>query len=426
MRESVMTKPRQQRSLISAIGLQATNVALVLATLLLSLVVCPAAQAQLKVLYSFKGGADGNTPVGRLLRSNQTSLVRLVGTTSTGGTDGQGTIFELERNQGKWEYKILHSFDHTKAEGAAPVGSLVQDPAGNLYGTTSAGGDANCSCGTVFKLDTHNVLTVLYRFTGKPDGAYPYAGLARDRKGNLFGTTQHGGLPCKFNPGDCGVVFKIDPSGKKTILHYFTGGWDGGVPGYSALTVDHVGVLYGTTSLGGQVDFAGIGSVFELHQSGRMKVLYSFNTGLDGSQPLGGVLLFGNNLYGTTSQGGTGGGWGTVFDVDILNGTENVLYSFTDHLDGGFPQSDLVAASNGQLFWGTTYNGGDFSDCPGAGCGTIFSVPDGGGEKVLWKFTNNDGAYPWSGPIRIGKALYGTASNGGDFGVGVVYELPLK
>jgi uncharacterized repeat protein (TIGR03803 family) len=423
-----MADPGQPRRSISAVGLRATNIALTLVVLLLPvLVVSPSAQAQLRVLYSFKGGADGNTPVGRLLRDNQSpDFIDLFGTTSTGGTDGQGTVFELLQFQHKWRYRVLHSFDHTKGEGAAPVGSLVQDPAGDLYGTTSAGGDASCNCGTVFKLDTKNVLTVLYRFTGKPDGAYPYAGLVRDKQGNLFGTTQHGGLPCKFNPGDCGVVFKIDASGKETILHYFTGGWDGGVPGYGALVIGRLGVLYGTTSLGGEVDYAGIGSVFELHRNGRMKVLYSFTTGLDGSQPLGGVLLLGNKLYGTTSQGGTGGGWGTMFKLDALTGTETVLYSFTDHLDGGYPQSDLVADFAGQLFWGTTYYGGDFSDCPGAGCGTIFSVPVGGGEKVLWKFTNNDGAYPWSGPIKIGEALYGTASNGGHFGGGVVYQLHLK
>jgi uncharacterized repeat protein (TIGR03803 family) len=420
-----MTNPGQQLSWISPVGLQATNIALVLAVLLSALVMCPSAQAQFKVLYSFKGAPDGDTPLGRLLTFSKPDYTFLVGTTSTGGTDGQGAIFRLYFFDGVWTYTVLHSFDHTKSEGSSPVGSLVRDSAGNLYGTTSAGGDANCSCGTVFKLDTHDVLTVLHRFTGKPDGAYPYAGLVLDKKGNLYGTTQHGGLPCKFNFGqECGVVFKVDASGKETVLHHFTGGWDGGVPGYGALVRDDVGVLYGSTSLGGQLDFAGVGAVFELHRNGTLKVLYSF-TGGDGSQPLGGVLLLGNTLYGSTSQGGSGG-WGTVFDLDTLTGKETVLYNFTDHADGGYPQSDLVADDTGQQFWGSTYGGGIFTDCPGSGCGTVFSVPVSGGKKVLHKFSNSDGAFPWSGPIRIIKTLYGTASRGGDFGVGVVYKIHVK
>jgi len=414
-----MTNHKQQRSWISAAALQATNIAL--AVFLAVLVVSPSAQAQFKVLYSFKGAPDGDTPVGPLLSYNEADFV---GTTSTGGTDGQGTIFRL-RHGFEWTYTVLHSFDHAKSEGSSPVGSLVRDSAGNLYGTTSAGGDPNCSCGTVFKLHTNGVLTVLHRFTGKPDGAYPYAGLVLDRKGNLYGTTQHGGLPCKFNFGqECGVVFKVDASGKETLLHYFAGGWDGGVPGYGALIMDRRGVLYGTTSLGGQLDFAGVGAVFELHRNGTLKVLHSF-TGPDGSQPFGGVFLLGTTLYGTTSQGGTGGG-GTVFDLDTLTGKETVLYNFTDHADGGYPQSDLVPDDTGQQFWGTTYGGGIFTDCPGSGCGTVFSVPVGGGEKVLHKFSNSDGAFPWSGPIRIRETLYGTASRGGDFGVGVVYEIHTK
>jgi uncharacterized repeat protein (TIGR03803 family) len=354
-----------------------------------------------------------------LLKDNQhLHLPYLIGTTSSGGTDSQGTVFELVESAGKWTKTVLHSFDHSKAEGASPVGTLVQDSAGNLYGTTIYGGSGY---GTVFKLDTKGNFTVLYRFTGPPDGAYPYAGLVLDAKGNLYGTTQGGGRACKFNQGNCGVIFKVNPSGVETVLHTFTGGQDGGVPGNGALVRDQVGDLYGTTQFGGRKDTTGSGTVFELHRTGKLNVLYGF-TGLDGAYPLGGVVLQpGNKLYGTTTQGGSGG-WGTVFELDRLTGQETVLYNFTNGADGGYPQADLIASHSGILFWGTTYYGGDLTDCPPYGCGTVFSFLIGAGENVLHKFTNLDGALPWAGLVRLGHTIYGTASSGSDFGVGVVFE----
>ncbi len=143
-------------------------------------------------------------------------------------------------------------------DGAFPSGGLVRDKAGNLYGTTPVGG-ASC-CGTVFKLDTTGKETVLYSFTG-PDGELPIAGLVRDKAGNLYGTTASGGA------SGFGTVFKLDTSGTETVLYSFTGSTDGLEP-FGGLVRDKAGNLYGTT--------IGPGTVFKLDTTGTETVLHSF------------------------------------------------------------------------------------------------------------------------------------------------------
>jgi uncharacterized repeat protein (TIGR03803 family) len=143
---------------------------------------------------------------------------------------------------------VLYSFTGSPADGQNPYAGLIADPAGNLYGTTFAGGSGACSngCGTLFKLDPASLTeTVLYSFTGSPaDGSSPYAGLVRDSGGNLYGTTAYGGA------SESGVVFKLDTAGTESVLYSFTGGVDGGVP-RAPLIMDTAGNLYGTTYYGG-------------------------------------------------------------------------------------------------------------------------------------------------------------------------------
>jgi uncharacterized repeat protein (TIGR03803 family) len=179
----------------------------------------------------------------------------LYGTTLQGsplnciGTGGCGVVFKLDTTGTE---TVLHTF--VGPDGTYPIGDLVRDKAGNLYGTTYAGG--TYGEGTVFKLDTTGTETVLYSFTGLADGAVPRAGLVRDKAGNLYGTTVEGGnLSCS-----CGVVFKLDPAGGETLLHTFTGGADGGIL-YGGLVRDKAGNLYGTTANGGA---SGAGTVFKL------------------------------------------------------------------------------------------------------------------------------------------------------------------
>src|SRR5271157_4934433 len=112
-------------------------------------------------------------------------------------------------------YSVLYTFTGSP-DGAQPAASLLQDAQGNLYGTTSGGGDPACTngCGTVFKLDTTGKETLLYTFTGSPDGATPRSGLVRDAQGNLYGTTSWGGEIGPACTNGCGTVFKVDPTGK--------------------------------------------------------------------------------------------------------------------------------------------------------------------------------------------------------------------
>jgi uncharacterized repeat protein (TIGR03803 family) len=173
------------------------------------------------------------------------------GAGGSGGCElGCGTVFEVSPNVGGgWTEKVLLSFGSNN-DGARPQAGLVMDAAGNLYGTTTLGGSG--SSGTVFELDTNNNETVLYNFTGGADGAYPTAGLTQDAAGNLYGTTQSGGIgTCMFGniPG-CGVVFKLDTNNNETVLHSFTGGSDGGMP-KGGLIEDAQSNFYGTTYEGG-------------------------------------------------------------------------------------------------------------------------------------------------------------------------------
>jgi len=199
------------------------------------------------VLYSFSGGADGQAPESTLLLDGAGNLY---GTTVLGGSLGGGTVFKID-SAGK--ESVLYSFSGG-TDGARPSnGAMVADAEGNLYGTTSEGGSAGCLCGVVFKLDTDGNLHVLHTFTGG-DGKYP-TGVILDSAGNLYGTTGAGG-----KPANSGTVFELDPTGKETVLYSFTDGADGAFP-EAGLLRDTNGNLYGTTFSGGTYN---LGTVFKI------------------------------------------------------------------------------------------------------------------------------------------------------------------
>jgi uncharacterized repeat protein (TIGR03803 family) len=281
-----------------------------------------------------------------------------------------------------------------------------------------------------------------------PDGGFPTGGLIRDAAGNLYGTTQLGGntsSSCQF-PGGCGVVFKLDPSGKETVLYTFTGGADGSLAD-AGLVRDSAGNLYGTTQFGGNTSaancvFYGCGVVFKVDPSGNETVLYTFTGGADGLSPYAGLVRdSAGNLYGTTGYGGTTSsscvvngslGCGVAFKVDP-SGNETVLHAFTGGADGGFPLAGLVRAAvpgNGSdlgastEFFGQTGFGGPNG---GNGAGVVFKLDAAGNETVLHSFTGGtDGANPVYGYLLQSKgSLYGTASGGGAQGAGVVFQLQL-
>jgi uncharacterized repeat protein (TIGR03803 family) len=289
-------------------------------------------------------------------------------TTSQFGSYGYGTLFELKPgSNGVWTLSVLHDFSGGW-DGAFPVAGVTLGSSGDIYSTTQSGGMHYF--GTAFSLrgevDGWQEI-VLHAFASGDDGQYSYGALTQDADGNLYGTTFYGGS------NHAGVVFKLTRNRTtarwtETVLHSFTGtsggsGLDGANP-VAGVILDDAGNLYGTTAYGGP---AGFGTVFKLAPqsdgSWNESIIHSFS-GRDGAEPYGSLMFDSQgNLYGTTAYGGTSGGaWGTVFKLTSSSGqwVETVLYSFSGTLDGGLPACGLVSDSAGNLY-GTAILGGQYS-----------------------------------------------------------------
>ncbi len=333
-----------------------------------------------------------------------------------------------------WNEKVLHSFNNNGTDGYEPYffGSLIFDAAGNLYGTTYAGGIYGY--GTAFELSPAGgswTETVLYNFgNGMGDGRNPRAGLIFDATGNLYGTSTTGGT------SGYGTVFELTPTGgggwTERVLYSF-GNTPDGAYANAVLIFDGAGNLYGTTELGGAN--GPYGTVFELTPTAgggwTEKVLHSFANGTDGARPLASVIFdAAGNLYGTTTEGGTNRD-GTVFELTPTAGggwTETLLHSFNNNgTDGFLPNAGLIFDATGNLY-GTTYYGGAGGGCQPNGCGTVFELtPTAGGgwtEQVLFSFNSTDGAIPVVGLIFDATGnLYGATTEGGTLNAGTVFEL---
>jgi uncharacterized repeat protein (TIGR03803 family) len=301
------------------------------------------------VLYSFKGGSDGNEPEGTLLH---------VGDALYGSTFNGSTVFKVTKS-GK--EKIIYK---------SPLGEDINDPVaglinvgGTFYGTSQSGGTYDN--GTVFSVTPSGTEKVIYSFQGGADGANPFGDLIK--VGNdFYGTTVLGGASNR------GTVFKVTASGQETVLYSFKGGTDGANP-YAGL-VEVGGTFYGTTTAGG--DATGDGTIFSVTEKGVEQVIHVFQghhqnpATYDGATPYAGLINVGGILYGTTYGGGgaeTGGcGCGTVFSVTTA-GVETVLYDFggNNNGDGEFPYASLINV--GGTLYGTTSVGGDYR-------GTVFSI----------------------------------------------------
>src|SRR5271167_2273777 len=381
-----------------------------------------------QVLHSFNGG-DGYWPFAGLIFD---AAGNLYGTTYVGGAYGEGTVFELTPAAGGgWTERVLYSFCSQRSctDGETPGAGLIFDAAGNLYGTTSGGGTGTYF-GTVFELTPTAgggwMEQVLHSFNGG-DGYWPFAGLIFDAAGNLYGTTYVGGAYGE------GTVFELTPAAgggwTERVLYSFCSQrscTDGETPG-AGLIFDAAGNLYGTTSGGGTGTY--FGTVFELTPTaggGWMEqVLHSFNGG-DGYWPFAGLIFdAAGNLYGTTYVGGAYGE-GTVFELTPAAGggwTEQVLYNFKHNgTDGYNPEAGLIFDKNGNLY-STTLAGGTYGE------GTVFELrPTAGGdwtEEVLHSFGNGTDGYQPAGSLMFDAAgnLYGTTYGGGTYGYGTVFEL---
>jgi len=320
-------------------------------------------------------------------------------------------------------YSVLYSFTGA-ADGAYPYGGVIVDAAGNLYGTTFQGGYLKgCGlfqgCGVVFKVDPSGKQTVLHTFKGNSDGRQPYFGnLLRDKSGNLFGTTVYGGM--KGNIG-LGTAFEVATIGRETILHRFAGGPKDGEEPTAGLILDANGDFYGTTVAGGNGPYGGYGTVYRMSKSGKVTVLHSF-TGDDGVEPTGWLTQdAAGNFYGTAITGGSTGA-GTVFKI-TKTGKFTLLYTFKGAPDGYLPEGALALDKAGNVY-GATSEGGDADACPAFGCGVIFKISNKGKESVLHIFIGPDGAAP-SGGVLLDAAgnLYGTTWAGGAHGNGSIFKL---
>ena len=330
----------------------------------------------------------------------------------------------------------LHTFSETTS--FWPQGALLEDSAGNLYGTTRAGG--TYGVGTVFKMAPPAVsggawtLTTLYNFVPYGSGGYvPVSDLIMDSTGAFYGTTYSGGDPAC----SCGVVYKLVPPAKsggawtEHALYAFTGNnSDGRLPATAALTMNSQGVLYGVTVRGGTWDS---GVLYQLAPATggtyTESVLYSFGGLADGSTPNGPLTMDSSGaLYGVTSLGGTFNN-GTVYKfVPASNGllaTESLLFSFkAGSRSGSSPSGSLLFDSTGSLY-GVTNGGGSGNDD-----GVVYELTPAKAawtETILYVFSKNSGSHPVAGLTwnPTNGALYGTTSsqNGKTTGDGSVFKL---
>ncbi len=370
-----------------------------------------------------------NTSAGALYTLNITNGIATF--VANSGVDLWGVAFPATT------FTIIHNFTG-HGDGGNPFAGVTLDQAGNLYGTTQTGGNSNA--GVVYKLafkHTSWVLSPLYTFSGVPDGGEPYAGITRDAHGQLYGTTSSGGQgTCVlFGIQGCGIVFKLAPSSQvqrsviapwvKTLLYSFSGTADGGNPGIGNAVFDLAGNLYDTTRKDGTGD---CGTVYELTPAipppWTPTILYSF-TGQngDGCLPLAGVTVdSAGNLYGTANLNGTFG-YGMAYQlVPSESGwTENILHQFQDSNDGGYPSAGLIPDGAGNLF-GATQTGGS------NGGGTVYELsPSDGGWNftVLYSFSGSVGSGPANNLAMDGAGnLYGTTQgNPGADDYGTVFEL---
>jgi uncharacterized repeat protein (TIGR03803 family) len=377
----------------------------VTAAITFSLALCAQAQT-FTTLATFDGGNGGQPHFGSLVQGTNGNYY---GTTSVGGKNNGGTVFEVTPG-GKMSDIYNFCSEYNCTDGYDPWSGLVLGADGNFYGTTNVGG--SFGTGTVFKMKIGGKQTTLYSFCdGCSDGDYP-VGLVQASNGNFYGTTNNEGA----NNG--GTIFEISPAGEFKLLYSFCSLRDcaDGGSAFSAPMQASNGNLYGTTASGGS---HGDGVVYEITSAGLYKVLYNFCSQAgcaDSEDPAGGLIQGSNgNLYGAVEYGGTDG-YGTVFEITATN-EFIVLHSF-DYTDGAYPVSALVQANDGN-FYGTTDYGG-YAD------GTIYEITPEGVFSSLYNFCNVSGCTGEFPGYALGQAttgdFIGATAEGGERNDGTVFS----
>ena len=351
-------------------------------------------------------GADGN----------------FYGTTSAGGANNLGTVFQLTPGGA---FTSLVSFNGTN--GATPYAALTPVNGGFLYGTTSAGGASNW--GTIFLIPTNGTFTNLFSFTGAKNpwqGATPAAALVPDGAGSFYGTANYGGLTntLYLNAGTplgngYGTIFQLASNGIVTAPVVF-GGTNGAHPS-GGLVLAKDGNFYGTTTWGGNGlsgNFSGYGSVFRLNPDGTFTNIYKFGGFGDGGFVYAGLAQGQDGyLYGATFNGGSAQN-GTLFKIST-NGEFVPLRSF-GYFESATPYAGMMEGSDGNLY-GTTFGNSMYGTY-----GSVFQLTPGGGFTNLFSFNNANGYQP-AGVMVQGpdNNFYGTTSSGGANGLGTIFRLSI-
>lgn len=349
---------------------------------------------QSQVIYSFLGQPDASSPLGSLISD---SAGNLYGVTFNGGTYDTGTVFELSPSNGSWHETVLHSFGNG-TDGSGPTGDLVFDASGNLYGVTRSGGSSTAcgplGCGTVYELSPTQSgwqETVLHSLAGGSEGENSVTGVVFDQAGNLYGTAEYGGdVGSKYCPGGCGTIF--------------------------ALTHNQNTWTY--------------------------SVIHNFEYFPDGDDPDGLVSDGQGNLYGTTFDGGSmncpqltpysgGGGCGVVFKMTQTGGAwqYTALYTFQNSYDGRVP-SGLLVDPSGNLYL-TSEGGFATPQCGNGPCGNFLELSPSGTLTQLWNFWGDGLGLSPGGLVRDQAGnIYGVAGGGisgcdgaQDVACGTVFQL---
>ncbi|MGA9353240.1 MAG: choice-of-anchor tandem repeat GloVer-containing protein [Terriglobales bacterium] len=411
-------------------------------------------------IYNFQ--PETSTPLGPLVADSAGNFYGVAAGPGAETGSNTGIVFELSppaKKGGSWTVTTIFTFNGT-SDGNSPQSGLAIDSKGNLYGTTYDGGSGTCllgnsniGCGLIYELSQSGGSwseTVLYNFQGGKDGRNPnLAPLTFDAEGNLYGVTNLGGgsgCSATLKVG-CGVLFKLTPpaeggaSWTEKVLHRFAKK-TGTYPYGNLLYLN--GNLYGTTS-GGGAD--GYGTAYESTVKGKVTVINNFTGASGGYNPAGLAADASGNLYGFALSGGPAN-YGLVYELTPsgTSWTENVLYNFTGHGDGGTPVGAPILDSSGNIY-GNTQAGGDIFDCTYTeqqdGCGVVFEVANSGGkisESVIHTFTGGttastaDGSFPSAGLIFGGDGtLYGITQTGGsgecvdekgtDLGCGIAFSV---
>jgi len=398
------------------------------ASLLWATSLAVSAQARHTILYSFcqsSGCPDGQGPFAPMAMD---AAGNLFGTTLYGGnTSYHGVIYELEKRQNRWRYRVLHDFceNDNCSDGSSPGGALVVDVSGNLYGTAQLGQTR----GLVFKLSKNGTYTQLYNFCSLAnctDGSSPVGGLTYqgqstgalyDGKSALYGTASGGGA----NNG--GIVYALTPAGSETVLYNFGATAQDALDPAAPVILDSQGNLYGTSAEGGT---SGAGAIFRLTSGGQETILHSFclkRNCTDGENPQTGALLLDSqgNLFGTAPFGGK---TDTGIVYELSGSTFTVLHSFcakSGCTDGAYPQGALTLDGAGNLM-GVTPIGGKAE----GNAGDVFRL----NQKLtaLYSFCHStncpDGGAPYGNVLMDANGnIFGTTTQGGAFNRGTIFEL---